>query len=39
MAKSKAGHVSAGRVLFHFILGCLTGGIWWCFLGIRYLLR
>lgn len=36
---NKTKNVGAGRVLFHFLLGLLTGGIWWVFLGIRYVLR
>jgi hypothetical protein len=29
---------SNGAVLFHFILGLCTGGIWWALLLIKYIL-
>lgn len=28
---------SNGNVLFHFILGLLTGGLWWVWLFIKFL--
>lgn len=27
------------KVLGHFVLGCLTGGIWWVLLLIRYITK
>lgn len=29
---------STGRVLFHFIFGLLTGGLWWLWLLVRAVL-
>lgn len=30
--------VSNGAVLFHFLFGLLTGGIWWVLLLLKYIL-
>lgn len=30
--------VSTGKVLFHFLLVCVTGGVWLLWLIVRYLL-
>lgn len=37
--QNRRNKVGVGRILFHFILGCLTGGIWWIILAIRFLLK
>jgi hypothetical protein len=33
--RKKAGFL---RVSFHLVLGLLTGGLWWIYLGLRYIL-
>jgi hypothetical protein len=29
---------SNGKVLFHFILGLCTGGLWWLLIALKYVL-
>lgn len=28
-----------GKLLFHIVMGFLTGGLWWAFLVVKYVTR
>ena len=30
---------TTGTVLFHFIVGLCTGGLWWLWLALRFILK